>query len=111
MKTRDDIQLFQDDWNLQSRDGLEFAKITNYGLQRCTGDFIFYLQADEIIHEDQIDKLKELILSDEYHSISCRFHHIRYDFDHRLNEGYTHATRVIRNMKDANGNMKISSGM
>lgn len=97
LQTRSDIKLFQNDWNLQSNNGLEFAQITNHGLKRCTGDYIFYLQADELIHENQIDALKELILSDKHNSISCKFHHIRYDFDYCLTEGYKRAARVIRN--------------
>jgi hypothetical protein len=97
LQTRDDIQLFQDNWNLNSDNGLEFAKITNHGLKRCTGDYIVYLQADELIHEDQIEPLRQLILSNKYNSIYCKFHHIRYDFDHYLTGGYKRAARVIRN--------------
>ena len=98
LQTRDDIKLFQDDWDLQSVDGFEFAKITNKGIQRCDGDYIFYLQADELIHESQFSKLRELILSDKYNSIIFQFCHIRYDLDHCLNEGYKRAIRVIRNV-------------
>lgn len=103
LSTRGDIKLYQDVWNLQSNDGHEFANITNKGMSRCTGDYIFYLQADELIHEDQYENLRKLILSNEYNSISCKFHHIRYSFDHSLVEGYelhpsaTRASRVVRN--------------
>lgn len=97
LQTRKDIKLFQDDWNLQSNNGLEFAKITNQGMARCNGEYIFYLQADELIHEDQLPQLRELILSGEYNSIVCQFHHIRYSLDHCLSEGYQQAARVVRN--------------
>ena len=103
LSTRGDIKLYQDVWDLQSSNGFEFANITNKGMSRCTGDYIFYLQADELIHEDQYEDLRKLILSNEYNSISCKFHHIRYSFDHSLVEGYdlhpsaTRASRVVRN--------------
>jgi len=97
LQTRNDIELFQDRWDLESENGLEFAKITNLGLKRCTGDYIFYLQADELIHEDQIEQLKELIQSGKYNSISCKFNHIRYDLEFALTEGYQRAARVIKN--------------
>jgi len=100
LQTRDDIKLFQDNWNLKSQNGLEFAKITDHGLKRCTGDYIFYLQADELIHENQIEPLRQLILSNQHNSISCKFHHIRYDFDHCLVGGYERAIRIIRNGPD-----------
>ena len=58
LSTRGDIKLYQDVWNLQSNDGFEFASITNKGMSRCTGDYIFYLQADELIHEDQYENLE-----------------------------------------------------
>jgi glycerol-3-phosphate cytidylyltransferase len=64
---------------------------------RCTGDYIFLLQADELIHEDQLPELKKLILSGEHNSISFRFHHIRFDLEYSLNEGYQRASRVVKN--------------
>ena len=97
LRSRTDIKLFQDDWDLQSNNGLEFAKITNLGLSRCTGDYVLYLQADELIHEKDMQKLKALINSNKYRSINCKFTHIRYDFKYCLTSGYDKAIRVIRN--------------
>lgn len=97
LQTRTDITLYQDRWNLQSRNGLEFANITNCGLERCNGDYVFYLQADEIMHPSDLLKLQELIRTGKYNAIFCDFHHIRYDFDYALNAGYKSAIRAIRN--------------
>ena len=97
LQSRDDIKLFQDHWDLNSRNGLEFAKITNDGLARCTGDYIFYLQADELIHESQLSDLQALIDTNEFNAIVCDFYHLRYDFDHIITGGYPRAIRVIRN--------------
>jgi D-sedoheptulose 7-phosphate isomerase len=98
LKTRSDITLYQDRWDLVSNNGLEFANITNSGMKRCTGDYIFYLQADEIIHEKNIPFLRELINSGKFHSIVMDFCHIRYDFEHCLTTGYKKAVRVIKNL-------------
>lgn len=97
LKQRSDIILYQDHWHT-SNNGKEFANITNLGLSRCSGDYICYLQADEIIHENQIDALKSLINSGIYNSIICNFHHIRYDFGLELDGGYKHAIRVVKNV-------------
>jgi glycosyltransferase involved in cell wall biosynthesis len=97
LKSRNDIKIFQDRWNLNSKNGLEFANITNCGLERCTGDYIFYLQADELIHESRLPDLRALIDTNQFNTIACNFYHIRYDFDYMLNGGYERAIRVIRN--------------
>jgi hypothetical protein len=102
LQNRPDIKIYQDHWDLNSENGLEFANITNLGMSRCNGDYIFYLQADEIIHENQLGEIKKAIYSDEFNSINCKFIHIRYDLQHRLVEGYKKAIRIIRNINGIN---------
>lgn len=89
------IKLYRDRWNLKSKDGLEFARITNLGISRCKGDYIFYLQADEVMHDEDIKKLPEII--GDYNAISMSFKHIRYDFKYCLNGGYERAIRFFKN--------------
>ncbi len=38
--------------------GLIFSTQTNEGLDQCQGDWILYLQADEVIHEQDLEKLR-----------------------------------------------------
>lgn len=92
----DKIKLYRDHWQ-QSTNGLEFARITNIGLSRCSGDYIFYLQADELIHEKDYDHIKNLINSNQHNSIHFHFVHLRYDIRKKIaNDAYTSAIRVIR---------------
>lgn len=95
--TQNDIKLFRDKWNLNGTNGLEFARITNMGLERCKCDHIFYLQADELLHYDDIIRIPDML--DGYNSISFNFMHIRYDFAYKLDSGYDRAIRVIKNNK------------
>lgn len=95
--TQNDIKTYQDNWNINSKSGLEFARITNLGLQRCHGDYIFYLQADELLHHHDIEKIPSLINDNK--SLSFNIFHIRYDFDYKLNGGYDKAIRIIKNDK------------
>lgn len=95
-----DIILYQDEWRIGSQNGLEFASITAKGLERCSGDYIFYLQSDEIVHENDVATLKRLVELGTYNSIVCSFSHIRYDFNHRLNGGYDSAIRIIKNTRE-----------
>jgi len=99
LKTIDGINLYQDNWN-KSSFGDEFCKITNLGMSRCTGEYIFYLQADELIHEKDLPTIKNLILSREYNSIQMNFLHLRYSLLHAIDTdktpAYTNAIRVVK---------------
>ena len=95
----DKVKIIRQEWNLQSNAGLEFAKITNEGMKHCSGDYIFYLQADELIHEDECDKLRDMILSNQHNSIMFSFVHLRYDVLMRVKElPENKARRVVRNL-------------
>ena len=40
-------------------DGLIYAQQTNIALSHCTGDWAFYIQADEVVHEDDLPNFQE----------------------------------------------------
>lgn len=45
-------------WNLDDRkNGRLFAQQSNMGIERCTGDWLIHLQADEVLHEMDVPKL------------------------------------------------------
>src|SRR5437870_12445234 len=47
------IRIVESVWDETLRkDGLIYSQQTNIALSHCTGDWAFYLQADEVIHED-----------------------------------------------------------
>lgn len=93
--TQRDIKIHQDPWNLAGKDGLEFARVTNIGISKCKGDYIFYLQADELLHHNDIVKIPELL--DDHNSVAFNMLHIRYNLDYRLDGDYDRAIRVIKN--------------
>jgi len=104
LKNIDDINLYQDNWDLSSSSGDEFRKITNLGLSRCNGDYVFYLQADELIHESNLPLIKKLIISNQYNSIQFDFVHLRYSLlysiDTNITPEYSKAIRVIKNIPE-----------
>jgi len=97
-----DIKLYQDKWDLHSQHGFEFTRIAELGLSRCSGDCVFYLQADEVMHNEDIMRLPDLI--EGYNSVSLSFKHIRYDFKYCLDSSgdrcYNRAIRFFRNNGD-----------
>src|SRR5881409_1803463 len=52
------IRIVESVWDESLRkDGLVYSQQTNIALSHCTGDWAFYLQADEVVHEDDLPKI------------------------------------------------------
>jgi glycosyltransferase involved in cell wall biosynthesis len=61
----------------------DFAAARNYSLQECTGDWVIWLDADDVITEENIEKiltLKSTLLSDQWDAVYCTYN---YDHDER----------------------------
>jgi glycosyltransferase involved in cell wall biosynthesis len=54
----DRIKPFRSVWDPRPRAGAVLSEQTNLALARCTGHWVVYLQADEVLHEDDLDGLK-----------------------------------------------------
>jgi glycosyltransferase involved in cell wall biosynthesis len=51
-------------WNMENhKDGTEITIQSNVAAEACTGDWVLYVQADEAIHEDDHDLIREAVLS------------------------------------------------
>ena len=54
------LRIIETEWDESlRRDGLIMAQQTNLALQHCTGDWCFYLQGDEVIHEADYDRIEQ----------------------------------------------------
>lgn len=54
------VRIIRQHWDLSNDvDGL--SDQTNIALQECTGDWVFYVQADEVIHEHDLPRLKNIM--------------------------------------------------
>jgi hypothetical protein len=82
------IRPFRSQWRLPSTGGLVLSEQTNLALARCTGDWAIYLQGDEVLHEDDLQPLREALI----------------DHQHRRTEGlvfsYLHFWRDHRHVAD-----------
>jgi len=93
------VESFWDD-NMK-KDGLLFSIETNKALARCTGDWALYLQADEVLHEDEHDTIR-LAMRDHLANpavlgLTFRYLHFYGDY-YSLNPWFYHrAVRIIRN--------------
>ena len=96
------IRIVESVWDETLRkDGLIYAQQTNIALAQCTGDWAFYLQADEVLHEKDYERIKKALrdhLSDPVVlGFTFRYLHFYGDYWTVNPWGYHRAVRIIRN--------------
>ncbi|MBN1154081.1 hypothetical protein JXB12_04090 [candidate division KSB1 bacterium] len=86
--------------------GVINAMQTNIAKEACTGDWLFYLQADEVVHENYLPIIQrrctELLDVDEVDGLLFGYKHFWGDYDHyHSGHGwYPFEIRIIRNKPD-----------
>ncbi len=100
------VTYFESDWQLdqpeKKRGGLILSEQTNAALSRCTGDWCFYLQADEVLHEADLPILRKTL--DRIHSdprvegLLFQYHHFYGSFDviQESRSTYRREVRAVR---------------
>lgn len=100
------IRIIQSQWNeVMKIKGYVYSQQTNIALFNCTGEWAFYLQADEVLHEDDLPKIKEAMqkyLNNDWVE-ALVFDFIHFYGNHRTYAGssgwYRRESRLIRNNK------------
>jgi hypothetical protein len=86
--------------------GMENAHQTDIAKAECTGDWLFYLQADEAVHEKYHSEIKEkctkYLNDDRVEGFLFKYIHFWGDYDHYQHEHgwYPSEIRIVRNKKD-----------
>ena len=98
----DKIRIVESYWDdSMKQDGLLFSHQTNIALSHCLGDWALYLQADEILHEEDYEKLKRAFLDNVENKavLGFTFRYVHFYGDYwTCNPWFYHrAVRVIRN--------------
>ena len=96
------IRIFETEWDeTLRRDGIIFSQQTNLALARCKGDWAFYLQADEVVHEDDLDSILRSLERNhprrEVLGLLFRYLHFKGDYSSVDPWSYHWEVRVIRN--------------
>lgn len=84
-------------------EGKIFADETTFALQQCTGDWCFYLQADEVIHEQDLPAIQRacaMYLHDKnVDGLLFKYYHFWGDYKHYLpfHGWYKNEIRIVRN--------------
>ena len=100
--TNPKIRIIQTKWDF-SEGKTVLSRQTNIALQECKGDWAFYLQSDEVIHEDDLPRLKKKMvqyLNDkEVEALRFKWLHFYGSYyRYRIDSGwYQKQDRIIRN--------------
>lgn len=79
---------------------------TDIAMQACSGDWLFYLQADEVVHEKYLPvieaRCRELLDDESVEGLVFRYKHFWGDYDHyHAGHGwYKNEIRIVRNRPD-----------
>ena len=103
----DKIKIIDTIWDLEKYpNGMENAHQTDIAKNHCTGDWLFYLQADEVIHEKFLPIIKkrcEEFLDDKtVEGLLFRYKHFWGDYDHYhfSHHWYKHEIRIVKNLPE-----------
>lgn len=94
-------------WDLgKFPNGMENAHQTDIAKSHCTGDWLFYLQADEVVHEKFhpaiVAKCEEMLPRTEVEGLLFDYLHFWGDYDHHLVNHcwYPKEIRIVRNLPE-----------
>jgi len=99
------IRMIESVWDETLRkDGLIYSQQTNIALAQCTGDWAFYLQADEVVHEDDLPAIRAAMHAHQDNPVvkGLIFRYLHFVGDYwSINPWFYHkAVRIIRNNGD-----------
>jgi hypothetical protein len=100
----DKIRIIHTAWDLDKYPrGMEHAHQTDIAKAACTGDWLFYLQSDEVVHEEDLPRIRarceELLHEPSVDGILFKYRHFWGDYDHYITSHawYANEIRIIRN--------------
>jgi len=95
---RDVVRYIESCWDLDNigPTGPEFARQTNIAMDACTGDWLFYLQCDEAIHEKDYSKIRSLITAEDVDAYSMARLYFYGDLDTVRDDWTTPIIRLFR---------------
>lgn len=98
------LRLIETCWNEQARQhGFVYGQQKMIAQYNCTGDWAFYLEADEVLHEAELEAthaaMRRYLEDREVEALVFDYHHFYGSPDHVMNTArvYRRAARIIRN--------------
>ena len=103
----DKIQIINTCWDTNTfKKNTEFARQTDIAREACSGDWLFYIQCDEAVHENALPVIRQAcedeLNNPEVEGFLFKYLHFWGDYQHHQNSHawYRREIRVIRNLPD-----------
>jgi hypothetical protein len=103
----DKIKILNTPWDMNNFSrGMEYARQTNLAKKACTGDWLFYIQGDEVLHEkyypEVVGACQRYRDNPEVEGFLFNYKHFWGDYDHYIisHAWYPREIRIIRNDAD-----------
>jgi hypothetical protein len=103
----DKIRIIHTTWDLEKYPrGMEHAHQTDIAKEACKGDWLFYVQSDEVVHEEDLPRIRqrceELLHDSSVEGLLFKYRHFWGDYDHHITSHawYANEIRIVRNDKD-----------
>lgn len=101
------IKIINTVWDIEKYSrGTENAHQSNIAKDACTGDWLFYVQADEVVHEKYhetiVENCKKYLDYQEVEGFLFKYRHFFGDYQHYVGAygWYKNEIRIVRNRKD-----------
>ncbi len=101
------IRIIDTEWDLEAYPrGMEHAHQTDIAREACGGDWLLYLQADEVLHEEDHPQIRrrceELLNKPDVEGLLFDYLHFWGDYEHyqKSHGWYKHEIRIVRNDPD-----------
>jgi len=101
------LKIIHTEWDIEAYpNGMENAHQTDIAMQHCSGDWLFYVQADEVVHEKYLPNIKsrceDLLDNEKVEGLLFQYKHFFGDYEHYNNHHgwYQNEIRIVRNRKD-----------
>ena len=101
------VKIIETVWDIEKFPrGMENAHQTDIARSHCTGDWLLYLQADEVIHEKYLpeikDKCEKYVNDREVEGMVFKYRHFWGDYQHyqKSHHWYSREIRIVRNEPD-----------
>lgn len=97
------IKIFESEWDMSLKGGKVLSVETNKALERCSGDWCFYIQSDEVLHEKYYDivsaSAKKYLHKKSVEGLRFRYRHFYGSYDYvqdNYRKWYIKESRIVR---------------
>jgi hypothetical protein len=101
------IKIIHTEWDLEKfPGGTVYAQQTDLAKAHCTGDWLFYIQSDEVVHEQYLGVIRKrcesLLDNKKVEGLLFTYRHFWGDYKHFIisHAWYPREIRIIRNLPD-----------